>query len=305
MKTSDFKSIQTKKVNLKDDISELQNRFSSISKIYLFGSRAYKTNSTRSDIDLIIVADKQIPTSDLQVFRETHKYLDLFVGDNSSVLSIANGACIRKRGLKSLIKQLDAVLLWSKKHGFANECYLEQFVFEAQQFFDSAMPYPKQFISLKSKLNNPLLSPECQFYFQESLVDFVNECFLSSVAMFGLACECMIDDLSCKCTNKYQADEPSKTWRHEYSNDSDTAKSKLLGLEKYFVDYKRDFRGYGFTELDISIRAFDVVRNYRNNADHPLGYTFTYDDCCLMFMAMSIHIDKILNLIDYLNTSGF
>ena len=47
------------KINMieKDIIDELINKFPSISSIFLFGLRAYKTNSTRSDIDLIVHSD--------------------------------------------------------------------------------------------------------------------------------------------------------------------------------------------------------------------------------------------------------
>lgn len=305
MKSQDFQFVQTKTVNLKNDIEKLTKCFPEITKIYLFGSRAYKTNSSRSDIDLIVMSSTGIPDVNLISFRieKNYQYLDIFVGDNKSISSVANGARIHKRGIKSLVKQLDAVLLWTKK-GFKNIDYLIQYVFEGQQFFDSARPYPKEFISLKEKINNPKLPPESQFCFQESLVNFVNECFLSSVAMFGLACECLINELAEKCSNKYLSDGHSEGWINHYAGGRNTSKAKVLGLEQYFKDYNNYFKDQGFTELDNSMRAFDVVRNYRNNADHPLGYTFHYDDCCFMFSAMSIHIDKILDVIEYLNNLG-
>ena len=40
--------------NLKEVVKYLIQRFPSILEIYLFGSRAYKTGSLRSDIDLLV-----------------------------------------------------------------------------------------------------------------------------------------------------------------------------------------------------------------------------------------------------------
>ena len=49
----------TEIIDLKDIIDELVKGFPQITDIYLFGSRAYKTNSTRSDIDLIYLVTRQ------------------------------------------------------------------------------------------------------------------------------------------------------------------------------------------------------------------------------------------------------
>lgn len=46
--------------NLKDIIDFIKEKIQ-IKKIYLFGSRAYKTGSSVSDIDLLVVMDKLIP----------------------------------------------------------------------------------------------------------------------------------------------------------------------------------------------------------------------------------------------------
>jgi len=40
--------------DLKEIIAAITSRFNNILKIYLLGSRAYKTNSLRSDIDLLV-----------------------------------------------------------------------------------------------------------------------------------------------------------------------------------------------------------------------------------------------------------
>ena len=56
-------NVQIKTIDLKKNIDELTKLFH-IEKIYLFGSRAYGTNSTRSDIDLTILA-LDVPNANL------------------------------------------------------------------------------------------------------------------------------------------------------------------------------------------------------------------------------------------------
>lgn len=46
--------------NLKVIINDLIDKYSEIEAIYLFGSRAYNTNSMRSDIDLLAVVSEPI-----------------------------------------------------------------------------------------------------------------------------------------------------------------------------------------------------------------------------------------------------
>ena len=63
------------KVDLKDLIQMLSQQFPNVESIHLFGSRAYQTNSKRSDIDLLILFDKDNPTCDkskLQKWRTQH-----------------------------------------------------------------------------------------------------------------------------------------------------------------------------------------------------------------------------------------
>lgn len=51
--------------DLKKIIEAINSKFADINKVFLFGSRAYKTNSPRSDIDLLVYSDKPIPNSEI------------------------------------------------------------------------------------------------------------------------------------------------------------------------------------------------------------------------------------------------
>ena len=47
--------------NLKEIIDRIISHHIEVQEIYLFGSRAYNTGSLRSDIDLLVIANAQIP----------------------------------------------------------------------------------------------------------------------------------------------------------------------------------------------------------------------------------------------------
>jgi hypothetical protein len=106
--------------NLQDIIRELAAHCPEIEEIYLFGSRAYKTGSRRSDIDILLYSPIPIAASILLPWVHT-KYppLDIFLTtDKLSVQSIINGSA--RYDANSIIKRLDAILLWDKNAGFSS-----------------------------------------------------------------------------------------------------------------------------------------------------------------------------------------
>ena len=115
--------------DLHEIVSAITGHHPEIIKMYLFGSRAYKTNSFRSDIDILAITDS-IPISDVEVnswLHEEYPPVDLFCSYDSQVArSVINGSCIhyRKdndRGYCNLSDQLDARLLWDKRNGFSSD----------------------------------------------------------------------------------------------------------------------------------------------------------------------------------------
>lgn len=115
--------------NLKDIVTSITQQHQEITELYLFGSRAYRTNSYRSDIDILAITDG-VPISDATVNEWLHKEyraVDLFTSHDKLVAkSCINGSSIsykkhNERGYTSLIDQLDAKKLWDKDTGFSNE----------------------------------------------------------------------------------------------------------------------------------------------------------------------------------------
>lgn len=117
--------------DLREIVSDICLHHKEVSRIYLFGSRAYKTNSFRSDIDLLVITEN-IPIADVVInawLQDKYPPVDLFCSYDSVVAkSVTNGSCIQynsnnTRGYQSLADQLDAKLLWTKEENFSEQFF--------------------------------------------------------------------------------------------------------------------------------------------------------------------------------------
>ena len=131
-------------VNIKDLIQPI-TQIDTVEEIYLFGSRAYKTGSLRSDIDILVYAPKGIRQDDVLPIMEREKALDIFgTIDKKSARSFANDSLLIRN---DLIKVLDAKLLWTKNGNFdySIEEYAKQKILRDYDYKMSAMPlYTKE-----------------------------------------------------------------------------------------------------------------------------------------------------------------
>lgn len=112
-------------VDLKEIITTLKNKYPSIQKFYIFGSRGYKTGCLTSDIDILAVVNREMASAPilswLQEMIKTNKAftaLDLFqTASSNAATSIPNGSRLSTKG--DLIKEINAILLWDKQEGFS------------------------------------------------------------------------------------------------------------------------------------------------------------------------------------------
>lgn len=94
-----------------------------IVELYLFGSRAYGTGSTRSDRDILVRADPQLnvkPGNLRDFMTDSCPALDLFLCTDSRAVSAANDSFIYAANFDELVRRLDAVKLWARHGGFAD-----------------------------------------------------------------------------------------------------------------------------------------------------------------------------------------
>jgi predicted nucleotidyltransferase len=108
-------------VNLRDVVGSLVGAFGSVEKVYLFGSRRYRTGSTRSDIDLLVL-DHDTPQKDILSWRSENEYdaVDVFrTSDGVTADSPVTGSRLRRP--PGLVEALDAELLWTRESGFSEE----------------------------------------------------------------------------------------------------------------------------------------------------------------------------------------
>ncbi len=113
---------KTDDIDLQAAISVLVGKFETIENVYIFGSRRYKTESTRSDIDLLLTTAKRIKHSDLRDHTlESCTALDLFILDDNKAVSIANESYIDDENQSKLLAKLNAVKLYHRGVGFTEE----------------------------------------------------------------------------------------------------------------------------------------------------------------------------------------
>jgi predicted nucleotidyltransferase len=287
-------------IDLKKDIEDLVAKFGA-TKVYLFGSRGYNTGSTRSDVDIIIETDQKITMTNFEYFYEKHKYLDLFCIEGNTIKSVVTGASINN---EDGLDHLNPVLLWSKEKSYQNQSFYKQNIFTSQSFSPSVMPHPKAYGNLKMKINHLTLpsKDDIQFYFQEALVDYDNETYISAISMIGCACERIVDDLIVACKKKNSYDNPNDTTFQSDIESKTLARQRLIGIQNYCCNGKNKlfFKKY-VKNIDDVFSMFEIIRQYRNDADHPSGFAFYQSDCDYNFGLINIHLLQINNIIIQLN----
>lgn len=297
-----MENIEIRCINLKEDIDFLVNCLGA-TEVYLFGSRGYKTGSTRSDVDVLIKTKRIITMTNFDAYyRDGHSYLDLFVMKGRIVESLITGAVIKKQLILGVCR-LNPVLLWSAKRKYCNQSFYQQEIFATQSFFPSAFPHGADFERLKSAINKVKPSNEIQLYFQEAFADYAHESYISTVSMLGCACELIVDELIQACRKRNLHDNPTDMMFDKNITSKQKAKERLAGISDYFAANQKFFKENGFVKIDEHFVMFDLIRNYRNDADHPLGISFSKDSCNLLFGLIGCHVSEIFKIIAFLENN--
>jgi hypothetical protein len=111
----------TTEYDLQKLISDIVKIEDGIDEIYLFGSRAYNTESVRSDCDLLVRVSptKNTKASNLRNFAMANcSALDFFIGDGARATSCANDSYVFSNSFADLVVKLDAIQLWTRSEGF-------------------------------------------------------------------------------------------------------------------------------------------------------------------------------------------
>lgn len=145
--------------DLKTTISELVAKAPSIASVHIFGSRARRTNSYRSDIDLLVHSPRGLAAVDLGPWvNDRHNPVDLFeTNDQRNARSLINGSTIyAERG--TVVDKLDAILLWSKESGFSEEFDAwSQYTVRSANFAMSILPGAGEITSTARRFASELL----------------------------------------------------------------------------------------------------------------------------------------------------
>jgi hypothetical protein len=136
--------------NLQEIVRALNSRIDGIKAVYLFGSRAYRTNSFRSDIDLLVVVEQAIARAAIAPWvHENFNPVDLFeTFDCARATSLMNGSSVVAED-GDLVRRLDAVLLWSRERDFSEEFeFWDQFALSEANFAMTILPLAPNVVEL-------------------------------------------------------------------------------------------------------------------------------------------------------------
>lgn len=101
-------------------LEHVVSRLHGVEAIYLFGSRAHRSGSLRSDIDLLVYSKEQLDLATALTLQDDIPPLDIFRSrDMRFAESVVNGSTIRARFPMSLKTTLSAILLWDRRDGLS------------------------------------------------------------------------------------------------------------------------------------------------------------------------------------------
>lgn len=110
-----------------NNLEAITERFTSIEKIFLFGSRRYPHQSLRSDLDLLLITSDYVRPADLRRQIENTPILDLFTVSGGTATSCANESYIAYESEQKLLERLDAALIWERQSGFIEHGEIKPF----------------------------------------------------------------------------------------------------------------------------------------------------------------------------------
>ena len=108
-------------ISLEPVIDLLTKEIAAVVSIELFGSRAHRTGSIRSDVDIILHSKNRPSPVLLRKIEDSFPYLDIFHSyDGVNATSLWNGSSLVATD-EGLSKMLNSKLLWTNETGFVDE----------------------------------------------------------------------------------------------------------------------------------------------------------------------------------------
>lgn len=105
-------------IDLGDVADRLSEAFPQIGGMYIFGSRAFATGSSRSDIYILIETEDYIRPAELREFASGElTALDLFLVDGGRATSVQNESYVEASDPASLVQLLKAKKFWDRCEG--------------------------------------------------------------------------------------------------------------------------------------------------------------------------------------------
>jgi len=119
-------------LDLHERVERLAELAPGIRSVALFGSRRFKSGSPRSDVDLLVEFDGEVPPDRelADIVRRVSVYFDIFVVEGSVARSAINGSRIAAGDDADLRSMLDAVEVWVRSRGVVDTDHGTQRILE-------------------------------------------------------------------------------------------------------------------------------------------------------------------------------
>lgn len=135
--------MRTTNLNLASVAQDLFQQFQQIEALYLFGSRRFRTGSTRSDIDLLVEVNGNLKPSDLRDHAiENFPAIDPFIVQDATARSCINDSYLAADTKAQLVTELKAVKFWTRSAGQIADADLdwEQKLADGATFSPTVLP---------------------------------------------------------------------------------------------------------------------------------------------------------------------
>lgn len=295
--------------DLQKIIEDLLVRFHDVEQIYLFGSRAYGTNSKRSDIDLLIsfLGNTTVDKTRLKAFQESYPATDIFLWRSTSASSIVNDSEILQRDpAVPLWKQLDAILLWDSTSGFceAHRDYFLQGTRANIVFRPSYIPFPDTTCEFRRIVNNDHRFSPIEADYLKAAADCLEiDCYLGFISMLGAFYEELLIEIVSAYQKRVAAQFPALLVNYQNAVVGAFQASKRLIQFQSFLSSQHEepflSRG-GIQNVNQLTISFDIIRRYRNEVDHPSDTHPNREICDDQMSCFVRYIKDYLDFIDYL-----
>lgn len=161
--------------------TRLVSEYQSITNLFLFGSRLKRTQSERSDIDVIAKVEEYVKPSSVREFADKlSPALDIFLLENGRAVSCVNDSFLQRSSDYELINNIGAIEFWNKDIGFIEDAPIDwSFTIRADVTFLKTVMNPWYEVKNPEEVIIQRVLVDNTRAYIESIANQINICYVS------------------------------------------------------------------------------------------------------------------------------